>query len=731
MNRSDAFPPPFTLGDHLVQPDLNRISGPTGKVQVEPRVMQVLLRLADRDGAVVTRLQLLDEVWGEAVVGEEILTRAVSELRRILGDRARDPRYIETIRNHGYRLVAAVEPAPNDAPAPEAITPASVDKPVEKADRESVATADQASAVGANGAERPRRSARWIALISLVVLLSLYGLSRLMPGDGAEPASGFNEAVPLTSFPGREYHPAISPDGTRVAFAWAAENSSQIDLYIKQRNTESPLRLTDTPGWEAWPTWSPDGQTVAFVQGEDSLSIVGTVPSIGGPVRVLHETIERIDGLDWSPDGSHLVLSARATGVGRNLLYLLDLTGSELRPVPLERPDNAGDYLPRFSPDGRSLAWIGLDQTGGGGIHVGPTAGGSTRQVTAGLADLQGLSWTPDGRELVFAAAPAGGYRLWRVDLTGGAPRWIPTGGDQAWNPSVARGTGDLVYEQVRVDRDLWQVRITGRDPWHLSTAPFIASTRWEYEAAYSPDGAQVVFVSARSGHPEIWLADNAGSQLQRLTELRAVAVSHPRWSPDGRQIAFNAIQNGMLVVMTLPVRGGSPQMVTRAEEQSVFSDWSRDGESLLIGTDRGDGWQIHRLDPVQGTLTALTRGGGLTARESSDGSVLYYTRTDRPGLWRKSLSEPSEPELVLSELLHQDRLNWVLLDEQIYWVMRMAGSAFLVIDDLETGRSQWVGDLPDFAGSGLTVAPDGHSILYGRTGEMAGDLMLLEPSAR
>ena len=80
--------------------------------------MQVLLRLAERPGQVCSRLGLLEEVWGDAVVGEENLTRAISELRRIFGDQARKPRVIETIRNHGYRLILETGQIRQNSPIP-------------------------------------------------------------------------------------------------------------------------------------------------------------------------------------------------------------------------------------------------------------------------------------------------------------------------------------------------------------------------------------------------------------------------------------------------------------------------------------------------------------------------------------------------------------------------------------------------------------------------------------
>ena len=186
MNQSGNFPPPFRLNQWLVQPALNRISGPAGDVQIEPLVMRVLLVLAEEPGEVVTRLRLLDEVWGDAVVGEEILTRAVSELRRVFGDSARKPDYIETIRHHGYRLIAEVRPDTAVPVAPE-----------------SGGEAPQPSLPQNNG-KRP-----WfpIALVAVaLVVLAVFVPKLLENGSRKEPSPGANNlptAIPLTSYPGR------------------------------------------------------------------------------------------------------------------------------------------------------------------------------------------------------------------------------------------------------------------------------------------------------------------------------------------------------------------------------------------------------------------------------------------------------------------------------------------------------------------------------------------------
>ena len=129
------------------------------------------------------------------------------------------------------------------------------------------------------------------------------------------------------------------------------------------------------------------------------------------------------------------------------------------------------------------------------------------------------------------------------------------------------------------------------------------------------------------------------------------------------------------------------------------------------------------------------TATGGLSAAESPSGLELYFTRPGRPGLWRLSLDEEkasTEPELIIPDLMHQDRRNWRLVGDgdtvkHIAWVMRVQASAFLMIHDLAQGESSFLTELPGLAGSGLALSPEGDEIIYARTDNMAGDLMLVE----
>lgn len=98
----------FSLGGWVVEPALNRVVRQSEVVQLEPRVMDLLVVLARHPREVLSRDELIDSVWQREFVGEAVLRNAVAALRRALGDRADDPTYIETISKRGYRLIAPV-----------------------------------------------------------------------------------------------------------------------------------------------------------------------------------------------------------------------------------------------------------------------------------------------------------------------------------------------------------------------------------------------------------------------------------------------------------------------------------------------------------------------------------------------------------------------------------------------------------------------------------------------
>lgn len=116
-DQAAARAPDFFVGDWLVQPSLGRVSRGTSVQRLRPQLMDVLVCLAARRGRTVMKQEVITTIWNDRFVTESALARTVAELRRVLGDDAKEPRIIETIPKRGYRIIAPVAPSASSSAA--------------------------------------------------------------------------------------------------------------------------------------------------------------------------------------------------------------------------------------------------------------------------------------------------------------------------------------------------------------------------------------------------------------------------------------------------------------------------------------------------------------------------------------------------------------------------------------------------------------------------------------
>jgi hypothetical protein len=160
----------------------------------------------------------------------------------------------------------------------------------------------------------PRKKRRRFLLTaaSLGILLICAGAAwrflRTVPDSIPPPRT-----IPVTSFVGQELYPAISPDGSQVAFVWKGERQDNWDIYVKLIDGSAPLRLTSDPAEDTCPEWVPDGRRLAFVRVFESTSAVYVVPALGGPERKIGEVTGHASRISWSPDAKFIAIDQIAT----------------------------------------------------------------------------------------------------------------------------------------------------------------------------------------------------------------------------------------------------------------------------------------------------------------------------------------------------------------------------------------------------------------------------------
>ena len=621
------------------------------RLKIQDRPFQILAILIEQPGQVITREQLQKRLWAEDtfVDFEHGLNTAINKLRQVLSDEADNPRFIETLPKRGYRFIAPVSGASTVPETQEAT--ASAPTEVRKGNGFAPA-AVPVTVPHAAGKNRIRPSVAAIAAVFLaaVAIGGWYFFSR----SRSESSWSEIRIAPLNGLP-RQGDAAFSPDGNQVAFNWVGEKGNYQHIYISQIGaTDSPRQLTNAGDgtFEFAPVWSPDGRYIAFYRFNDkeqALAIFVTA-GLGGSERHLYtvKSPRKVDALDWSPDGKLLAFCDSNSPDEASRIYFLSLDTLEVRPVTSPQPGTLGDVTPAISPDGKSLAFV-RDTLDVREIYVQPVSGGTPKQITFDHADIQGIAWTPESRELIFGSSRQGNESLWRISAQGGTPQRLPiAGATWAVRPAISRKGNRLAYTSITYSSAIFRASVT---PDHKVGKPlerFISSTGLEEGPQYSPDGKYIVFQSTRTGYHEIWRANADGSNPIQLTHFERNLTGTPRWSPDSMQISFDSRPQGHAHVFVINAEGGRPRQVTQGDSENGVASWSVDGKWIYFASNRGGDWQVWKMTPQGDNVTQITYKGGFTPLSSPDGRYLYYAKgRDIPGLWRVPVDGGEEVKLL------------------------------------------------------------------------------------
>ena len=673
--------------------DLNahqlRRQGRLLKLQELP--LRLLTVLVEAPGELVTHERLQKELWGDTVVNfDDGLHTAVRKLREALGDSATTPRFIATVARKGYRFIAPVNPC--------------------------------------NGLQqRPRPGHRWrrtrilsaLALLALALAAAWLWVRAYVTGSIDVPT--LSDVVPLTSYPGTQRSPSLSPDGRKFAFAWTGFTGDNLDIYVQNVDNGTPSRLTSDPAADDYPTWSPDGSRIAFIRS----GVVYLVPSGGGKERELARAAG--PGLDWSPDGSLLAISNRESDNEPLGIFVVSVaTGQRQRITQPSAP--ARDEYPEFSWDGRQIAFVRADTVVGDVWVIDRARRTPARRLSATGQPIGELAWTPDDRFVIFGAQQG----LLRVPFHSSSPQApvrVATSDRSARQPVISRALrgerGQLVFSRSGVDTDIWSMPV-GHP---ASPLRVTNSTLPDHGPTLSPDGARIAFCSERTGVEEIWACDANGLHPVQLTFLgKGFGATSPSWSPDGVWIAFDAIVQGNRDIYLVPAKGGKVRRLTDHPAADAQPSWSHDGQVIYFMSARSGTHQVWKMRADGSGQTQLTKGGGYQAFESPDGrSVFYSKERQQRGIWSVPVGGGSETPL-LDAAWHN---GWAVAKDGLYYLDfdQATSSAIPVVRfDFTTGQRINVAKLPAPVARNvpaLTVRPDGRLLLWVGSADRESGLML------
>ena len=614
-------PSAFLFDDVRVEPATFRVFKAGNAVQLEPKVLKLLLYLIENRGRLTERQEILSEIWNGTHVTENALSREIAKLRRSLGDDSKTPRYIETVRTRGFRFIAEVlvETVPARAVGNGSETdliPQVI--PVERA-------------VGDD--RPPRQLVSWGKRLAAAGVVMMLAIALVLAWKFYRPSRSNANGLPvairqITSSPGLDCNPAFSPNGESIAYS--SDHTGSFEIFAQSLAPGArEVQLTDDGQQNFDPAWSPDGGRIAYYSMKRHGIFV--MPALGGVPRRLTEFGSHPV---WSPDGQWVAFQEvsspdlGSTPMGRSTIWIVSSQGGAAKQVTQNGSPFGSHFGPSWSADGKRIAFLNWDTISS---EVWSVAVDGTQMQAITNRRTSDKAWpvyAPDGKSIYYNRGEA----LWRTPVD-------PVSGAVVGEPVKVADLGSTIIRSATLSSSGTRIAYSAGSPVdNLVSVPISPVTRepsgpvsfltnetstrhlapefspdgskiafgalrrgssniWLMDAdganltqltaeggrfpSWYPDGKQIAFLSVRQGHRKIYSMPSAGGNEKALFELPD--IENPRLSPDGLQVAFNFTPAGVVNVATVSVTGGEPKQITYDKELAGWPSWSPDARFLAV----------------------------------------------------------------------------------------------------------------------------------------------------
>jgi Tol biopolymer transport system component/DNA-binding winged helix-turn-helix (wHTH) protein len=662
-------------------------------VRLTPKEFETLLALVRGAGRVMSKEELLKEIWPDTFVGEATLAQNVFTLRKALGEPGAGGAFVETVPRRGYRFAVEVSErreGPGETvegqdeahafaaargedesravvgradasahetdgqhfPPPEDTSNISADVRAQEPRNGHVPTASTSAVPTADASarapgEHPVRAAVLIAVAVFVAVGALvYFIYRTSVRPDVErartPAPAAFPNMKLTRLPvtGAVTEAVISPDGNYLAYVADEQGRQGQGVWVRQvsaaSNTQQLVAPAEGASYGAL-VFSPDSQHLfygAAREGQQPPALF-RVPVLGGPaVQVLAGGFA--SPFTFSPDGRRLAFLRGE--FGRELtLFVADADGrNERAVVKRSAPDVIG--LPAWSPDGSNIACVygSTDALDGSSPAIGVTtfqvSDGAERRVTeARWVDVRQLSYLPDGSGLVVSATEAelSPAQIWTLALPSGEMRRVTNDLNTYLGASVTADGSALVTVQTDRVPNVW-VAPAG----DAGRARQITTGSGKFDGYYGlswmPDG-RVVYASMAGGGWDIWLMNADGSGQRQLT-AGARSNYGPSVAPDGRHVVFVSNRaGGPFNIWRMDADGGNPLRLTSGRGEN-FPHVTPDGRWVVYAAYGGGQEPAVWKVPIEGgEAVRLTSRPASWPFVSPDGKSFVCTYGEGP----------------------------------------------------------------------------------------------------
>jgi Tol biopolymer transport system component/DNA-binding winged helix-turn-helix (wHTH) protein len=676
-------------------------------VQLTSKAFDLLIALIESGGREITKGELFERVWPNQMIEDANLTVTMSHLRKALGEKAGERRFIVTIPGRGYRFIAELQSREGFIIERHSVSQIVIEEETEN-ERESAfahiaetkmllqengfaSNADVAlAAVSAVKAfPEPKiksfRGRRFTLFLSgaLILVLLLAGGFALWRYKSQQNNQSRSARIPFSQMTikqltakGNINWAIISPNGKFYAYTLNDKGDFKISLWLAQIEDSNEIQIR--PPEEALYrglAFSSDSKTLYFSLNAKDQSEQGALyrmPVLGGAAEKILSDVGAF--LSLSPDDRQIAFFRANEDKNSSSLVIVNLDGTGEREAlsrPLDRAFSSN--APAWSPDGSMLAVGALDEQKREEVFIVQVQDGAIKQLTAlAWRDIVNLVWQRDGQGLIAVAKEKGATdnQLWQIDYPSGDARRISLDVDTYGFPlSLSADSNLLLATQGRTESNIW-----------VAPADNLAQAR------------QVTFSSIG--------ADYGWYGLD--------------WSPDGK-ILFTGTKDQSRVIYEMDPDGGNLKQITPAGFNDQKMSVTADGRFIVFQSNRSRNTEIWRANSDGSDLKQLTTGGGNSSPDTTpDGRWVVYVsvRESKSSIWRIPLTG-GEPLRVTDKDSFTPRVSPDGKLIACAYKAAESGPWQIALVPIEGGAPVKLFDLPRSANLSLRWTPDGKVVCY------------------
>ncbi len=396
----------------------------------------------------------------------------------------------------------------------------------------------------------------YLLAAALIVVAAVAGYFMLRPAAHISTVSAIRtaEVANWSSTPGETYSVgSLSPDARTIAFS--SSRSGSMNIWVKQAASGEAVQITKDDGGNRNPIWSPNGEEIAYFSTKGGQSAIWRIPRLGGSAQVVKEVPDRgARPRFWSKSdriyydaGGELYVADTTNG---NETKLTDLAGRGIRPGSL--------YI---APNETAIAFID-DENNKSAIWITDVEQATPRKIYETDGQIKNLAWHADSKRLFFSATVDGTFQIFATDSSGSEPRQLTKTENDSLVLDASLDGSKVLYGTAKEESDVWSVEVATR-----KETAFASNIDSEFWPDVSPDGTLVAYEAVKNlsqgnkifnGNVIVAPASGGESGTQIASD-----ASLPKFSPDGRTVAYTKLVGNKLQIETIPVIGGNARRVT------------------------------------------------------------------------------------------------------------------------------------------------------------------------